>query len=69
MREPKRSFVGAAVFYERLSDNGWCEDTEWSSEGGDGQVATTGRFVSRGEEARRFGLARWAAFWRRIRRA
>jgi len=26
MKEPKRTYVGAAVFFERLADDGWAED-------------------------------------------
>jgi hypothetical protein len=37
MKEQKKTYVGAAVFFERLADDGWPEDTglwpfdEWTS--------------------------------------
>ena len=29
MKEPKKTYVGAAVFFERLADDGWPEDAGW----------------------------------------
>jgi hypothetical protein len=38
MKEPKRTYVGAAVFFERAADDGWSEDCDWWTEttGGSG---------------------------------
>jgi hypothetical protein len=36
MREPKKTYVGAAVFFERLADDGWPEDFGWWPERGGG---------------------------------
>ena len=34
MKEPKKTYVGAAVFFERLADDGWPEDAGWWPIGG-----------------------------------
>jgi len=35
MKEPKKTYVGAAVFFERLSDDEWPEDSgRWSEKVG-----------------------------------
>ena len=35
MKEPKKTCVGAAVYFERLADDGWPEDAgSWPIDGG-----------------------------------
>jgi len=36
MKEPKKTYVGAAVFFERAADDGWPEDSGWWPERADG---------------------------------
>jgi hypothetical protein len=30
MKQPNKTYVGAAIYYERLADNGWFEDADGS---------------------------------------
>ena len=34
MKEPKKTYVGMAVFFDRLADDGWPEDAGWWPKGG-----------------------------------
>jgi hypothetical protein len=44
MKEPMRTYVGAAVFFERAADDGWSEDTSRPAQLSDQRAPVNTRF-------------------------
>jgi hypothetical protein len=58
MKEPKKTYVGAAVFFERLADDGWPEDAGWWPERTGGcTVRAAQRADDPAQEVRRLSLS------------
>ena len=72
VKEQKKTYVGAAVFFERLADDGWPEDAGMWPFDGLNSPRTKGP-SERGQKARRLSLAllvksfvRSSRMWRRV---